>query len=870
MDKLKLYTAVEKLIQKGQIDKALQGLEQILKSDPTDLKALNRAADLYLKEGNAERAIDALKKVGNIYSKDGFYSKAVAIYKRVLKIDHPVPKEELMEVHHQLATLYGQLGLVSDAMSHFSIVVDFYDQTGNQAALFEALKKVSDLDPTNIESQLKLVELALAQKQEAEAEESLERLVEHVESRKSPADLIRVLEKGADFFPKNAKRLQNLVDALISVNEPKKALAKIQMAFRADPRNPVILEMLSSTFLALKQPDKSRAVDVELVKLYRQSNLDDKVKVVEARIKGQVSVQPTTSKKSESAGVEDVHDPVESLIKALPLTVEEKKVISECEVYFKYGLIDKAYEVLKSRLGQFPQSLILRWKLKACTQDLKKSEESAHLLSEIILLAKNLNLEIWADLAATELKAIDPSHPALSGGDQSKVVEFAKSKAVQPATQEKEKGPVVVVLDDESPREASADELQFESGEVSIVIDEEVSDEGEFSEISLQDLNDTGPLKEEESTLDLAEEAARISEVEVKDSTPIDLPGESATVANAPIELDMESENILSEADFTSEELSQLGLELVPDVSNVRPKVNAPKAKDLEPTSKSAAKAEEKHPNEISSPIDLGLFIEDKDSSPAMDPEFEVKQGIEEMEFFKSQGLDDEASALLMSLRARFPNYKGWSDIDSSLVGPTIRSSVQTPKANNRSLEVETLGRKVKLNVQEDLRADGDEDFFDLAGELRAEVSEPVESKSPPEVKEVFSAFKKGVAATVGEEDWQTHFDLGIAYREMGLLEDAIEEFKIVSKTPGQKISALYQMGLTKMAMELYGDAKDIFDKALREPDVAGQEKLSVSYELAEALLKLNDKAKAKKLFEEVRRADPEFREVQEKIKAIG
>jgi len=30
----------------------------------------------------------------------------------------------------------------------------------------------------------------------------------------------------------------------------------------------------------------------------------------------------------------------------------------------------------------------------------------------------------------------------------------------------------------------------------------------------------------------------------------------------------------------------------------------------------------------------------------------------------------------------------------------------------------------------------------------------------------------------VGEDDYETHYDLGIAYREMGMIDDAIEEFR--------------------------------------------------------------------------------------------
>ncbi len=45
-------------------------------------------------------------------------------------------------------------------------------------------------------------------------------------------------------------------------------------------------------------------------------------------------------------------------------------------------------------------------------------------------------------------------------------------------------------------------------------------------------------------------------------------------------------------------------------------------------------------------------------------------------------------------------------------------------------------------------------------------------------VEDVFSQFKKGVEETVKPEDSDTHYDLGIAYKEMGLLDDAVHEFE--------------------------------------------------------------------------------------------
>jgi hypothetical protein len=48
------------------------------------------------------------------------------------------------------------------------------------------------------------------------------------------------------------------------------------------------------------------------------------------------------------------------------------------------------------------------------------------------------------------------------------------------------------------------------------------------------------------------------------------------------------------------------------------------------------------------------------------------------------------------------------------------------------------------------------------------------------DVKAVLADFKLGVGAEVSDEDVAVHFDLGIAYQEMGLLADAAAEFELV------------------------------------------------------------------------------------------
>ena len=55
-----------------------------------------------------------------------------------------------------------------------------------------------------------------------------------------------------------------------------------------------------------------------------------------------------------------------------------------------------------------------------------------------------------------------------------------------------------------------------------------------------------------------------------------------------------------------------------------------------------------------------------------------------------------------------------------------------------------------------------------------------------PDLETVFAQFRAGVAAHISESDVATHFDLGVAYAEMGLFGDAVHEFETVLRVePG-------------------------------------------------------------------------------------
>ena len=85
--------------------------------------------------------------------------------------------------------------------------------------------------------------------------------------------------------------------------------------------------------------------------------------------------------------------------------------------------------------------------------------------------------------------------------------------------------------------------------------------------------------------------------------------------------------------------------------------------------------------------------------------------------------------------------------------------------------------------------------------------------------------FKEGVNAYIPAEDYKTHFDLGIAYMEMGLFREAVSEFEKVLTSPSFRLRAREMLGRCAFSMQRYDEAEDHFRKGMA---LAGGDKRSM------------------------------------------
>src|SRR5690606_8436630 len=121
----------------------------------------------------------------------------------------------------------------------------------------------------------------------------------------------------------------------------------------------------------------------------------------------------------------------------------------------------------------------------------------------------------------------------------------------------------------------------------------------------------------------------------------------------------------------------------------------------------------------------------------------------------------------------------------------------------------------------------------------------------------------------IDESDAATHFDLGLAYREMGLLDEAIQAFTKVRAAPGREVQSLLLIGICQRDQGHLTEAINQFKAALYVERIAAAEKLGLYFEIGATYELLDDPQEALYYHEMVLKKDPGYRDVGDRVAGL-
>ena len=134
---------------------------------------------------------------------------------------------------------------------------------------------------------------------------------------------------------------------------------------------------------------------------------------------------------------------------------------------------------------------------------------------------------------------------------------------------------------------------------------------------------------------------------------------------------------------------------------------------------------------------------------------------------------------------------------------------------------------------------------------------------------EMLRKFKQGVAQNIEEEDHESHYDLGVAYKEMGLLDEAISEFQKALRGTQYRVRTYEALGQCFLEKSQFSVAATVLGRALSEVGYGDEQLVGVLYLLGYASEALQRWDVALASYRRVYAVDIGFRDVASRIAAL-
>jgi len=245
---------------------------------------------------------------------------------------------------------------------------------------------------------------------------------------------------------------------------------------------------------------------------------------------------------------------------------------------------------------------------------------------------------------------------------------------------------------------------------------------------------------------------------------------------------------------------------------------------------------------------DLAAAMPHEEEITAVPPEApsieDYSEEIAEADFYTRQGLTDEAREVLERLKNLFPEHEE--------INRRLASLGQIVEAEQKIEYGEEIEKAPLIEEGEEIEAE--------------EIAEPALDS---DVMDIFNEFKKGLDKELEEEDYETHYNLGIAYKEMGLIDDAIREFQTSRNDPKRFVHSSNMLGICYIEKGLYPLSIDVLKTAIEKMEDRGESYWAMKYDLAEAYEKNGNVKEALDLYTEIFGWNSKYRAVSDKINQL-
>lgn len=884
-NKSKHVETAQKLLHQGKVAQAIAEYQQILKHEPTDQVTLMTVGELFIRQGETFQAIEYFERLAQIFSSDGFMTKAIAVYKRIAKL----APEEIRPLE-KLAELYVQQGVMSEARPLYLQLAEIQLKNNKQADAVALLKKLLAAEPDNLRIQVRLADLYQAMGQPKDALEAYVGAAERVLARGDHAECEKLADKALKIEAHHLAAMTVKARACVAagkVHEAAQLLVQVPGLEKGGEQAELLLD------LCLKNAKWDEAATLALkVFEHDQKNFGLAQKVCESLVQaGEAERVMTLVEKVripmiDAGEHEAITNMLNTLATRLPGRLEPLEWLVDSygrmsdsfrmpdalaqlgDAALAAGEFQRAKEVFEQLVDRQPESDSARRKLNEVLQKMGLIAEEAIPMPTAVepqeLKTELPQSQVRARLLepepappAKEAKAAPPpsaAEPLLDSETQRFVTQsltdvdlFASYGLTQKAIS------LLEAILRRAPRHTATLEklLDFHLG---------AGDERRTAELAAQVeqiYTERGDTRNAERFGELRrrfQRAAGLSDEQLAAATA------APTVEARPSEPEKAPAAApgVHEVDL-SEEWSLLHEHHKPSEAEAPPKA-APEPEVPAPA------AEEPAMTEFEIPVEE-ISAEDEEPAPA------------------PQAAAPVAEAEAPAGEHREPEPETVEEYDLVLeAAPPPREETAPTKAAGEEKPAPTFAAdKFLAELASEIEQLG---LGPLVPPAPAGAAAPVSAPAQPAgvvppveagpLSEVFEEFRAELGEMGAEdEDLETHYNLGVAFREMGLLEEAISEFQKVAKANDQGRAFRYALqcctllGLAFMEKAQPAIAAIWYERALLTPGIDPETMLALRYDLGMAQESAGDTEAALKSFSQVYAHNIDYRDVADRIATL-
>lgn len=894
LDRDHVQRIAHQLAEQGHYAQAVVEFRKLLQEDPTDTRTLLVTGDLLVRAGDAEGAIQTYDTVARLYAEQGFADKAVAVYRQVRRMltqQRPDLISRYGHVLEHLLMLYQGLGKLHEALG-------LLDEEANRlragALELEAIaiyRRMTNVAPSMPLPYLRLAEGLCRTGNVDEAIQSFWAAAELLRGAGRRDDALRVVERIIHFKqdPAYARVAAELYLEGGEAHEAMQALSRLQICFQADPSDLATLQLLSKAFIQIDQEDKAIEVLKELARqaheqgnrevfqstltdLKRRAPSDDQVQALtQMPPPAGDSVKPgkkrAAPKRPTDPGVAAVFTssmPPQSQPATAdrpsspgrPSKPQAARPPSPPRVPPRVPSTPKSTRPER----QEPSELGLDRPALVSPELASRPAMSSAPVSEVPVSLQSLlpSSQPPPMAAPRQTRQAVPSSPvpALAPAELANLLVKAQTDASTYRSLGLHDRAISVLRDalrhdpEAIPTRELLRDILAESGNTAAAIEEMVEiaqvylahEREDHAETVLRNILEAAPSHKKAAAL--LRELGKLSK----------LPPESGFPSSAPIPL-----------------TGSPGVALPSSLPAPRPSYVSSAPSAASPYSSRAiippANTPSLAPEPPASPSDIS-------ARPGLD------DVLEQAERFATRGLYEQAEALLLEELSRLPGHplllEALEEVRDDRLQASRPPSAQLPSSPTSSAS--QSGRPIRFSASPgSLLAPSSTGGLELQAQLTELDAAVRESQNPPgplaggklDVDLLFEKFKEGVRNQVADSDSATHYDLGLAYKEMNLLDDAIEELMLAARDKARESVCFSTIALIYVDQKMYPKAVDFFNRGLASPNRLPEQDITLHYELGNVHEQSGLHDKALSHFEEVVARNPSFRDVRDRIGKI-